>query len=107
MTNNTVEYVDTNKIAIENIPVELPKWIKNERVSQGMSIEELAKRSNMTKLAVKQIEDYGSNPRISASFRIIDALGYSMHLRNGKMIIESNQTRGDLNVLFGGDFTCK
>lgn len=51
--------------------------IKNIRISQGLTQEELAQRSELTKGFISQVENNIATPSITSFLDIIDALGMS------------------------------
>lgn len=72
--------MEENTILINDIA----RWIKNERINQGLSQKDLALKSNVSKSIIVRLEN-GGLPNITNSISLFNGLGYDMSLRNGKI----------------------
>ena len=63
---------------------DIARWIKNERVNQGLSRNDLAIKSQVPESIIIKLEN-GGTPSITNSVLLFNALGYNMTLKNGKI----------------------
>lgn len=58
--------------------LELSQTIRSIRQAQGMTVEQLAKKSGFSKGFISQVENFRQTPSLKALVRIADALGVSL-----------------------------
>jgi len=49
--------------------------VRNARLVQGLSIDDLARLSGVHKSVISRLENYGRDPKLSTAMAISDALG--------------------------------
>ena len=67
-----------------------PKWLKNERINQDLSVKDLSKKSNVSVSLINKIES-GNDTSFIATFKLANALGYNIH--NTPNVIELDKFR--------------
>ena len=72
--------MEANTVLVNDIA----QWIKNERINQGLSQNELALKSRVSKSIIVKLEN-GGLPNITISISLFNGRGYDMSLRNGKI----------------------
>lgn len=72
--------MEANTVLVNDIA----QWIKNERINQGLTQNELALKSRVSKSIIVKLEN-GGLPNITNSISLFNGLGYDMSLRNGKI----------------------
>ena len=78
--------------------LELSQAIRRVRLSQGMTVEQLAKKSGFSKGFISQVENFRQTPSLKALIRISEALGMpmsSLFSENGPAVPEFSFGRLD------------
>ena len=78
------------KIRIDDFPA----WISNERKKQNLTQKELSEKSKVSTRTITRIEsEHGTECTIFTCIKLADALGYSISMSGGKIVITKDENK--------------